>query len=474
MNHYMLEQLTEAGRITPKASLEIKKSKMGIGFEKLDRDVFDPEKAYDKLAKVGVKKVRLQSGWQRTEKTKGVYDFAWLDSIVDNLIVRGMEPWICLCYGNELYNEEARKIFGAVGIPPIFTEVQKNGWANYVRATADHFRGRVNCWEIWNEADGIHCWKHGVNATEYGRFAVATAEAIRSVSPDAYIIGGAVCSAANLFWIDEALSAGMGDVIDALSYHEYTLDESILLEHVPALSALLRSYNPKIKVIQGETGSQSRYDGNGVLSGGSWTQLRQAKQCLRRGVTDLITDVEFTSYFSCMDMIEALNGKVGEKASYLDYGYFGILSADFDENGFSTGEYSPKLVYYAYQNLCSLFAEEVTACELPVIREILPSARTLGSDYSGTYISGGFRKPNGSAAFAYWNPAPMLTTDFESTVSFSTAGIPGRLRIADPLSGRIYDIPERMIENHGSCSHTIKNLPITDYPLLLTFGDFAD
>ena len=29
--------------------------------------------------------------------------------------------------------------------------------------------------------------------------------------------------------------------------------------------------------------------------------------------------VEINSYFSCLDMIEALNGKVGEKASYLDY-----------------------------------------------------------------------------------------------------------------------------------------------------------
>ena len=56
---YQLEQLKEIGRVTPKASVEIKKSKMGIGFEKLDRNVFDPEKAYDKLAKVGVKWVRM-------------------------------------------------------------------------------------------------------------------------------------------------------------------------------------------------------------------------------------------------------------------------------------------------------------------------------------------------------------------------------------------------------------------------------
>lgn len=99
-----MENMIEVGRVTPKKSVDIKKSKLGIGFEKLDRNVFDPEKAYDKLALVGVKWVRIQSGWQRTEREKGVYDFAWLDSVVDNLIERGMKPWICLCYGNELYN----------------------------------------------------------------------------------------------------------------------------------------------------------------------------------------------------------------------------------------------------------------------------------------------------------------------------------------------------------------------------------
>ena len=87
---------------------------------------------------------------------------------------------------------------------------------------------------------------------------------------------------------------------------------------------------------------------------------------MRHAIADLITEVEFTSYFSCMDMIEALNGKVGDLSSYLDYGYFGILGADFDENGFASGEYTPKPSYYAYQNVCSIFAEDFEVCDLPL------------------------------------------------------------------------------------------------------------
>ena len=97
-----MERFTKMGIISTKTALDVKKTPFGIGFEKLDRDVFDPEKAYDKISKVGAKWVRLQSGWQKTEKEEGVYDFAWLDTIVDNLIERGMTPWLCLCYGNGL------------------------------------------------------------------------------------------------------------------------------------------------------------------------------------------------------------------------------------------------------------------------------------------------------------------------------------------------------------------------------------
>lgn len=75
-----------------------------------------------------MKWARLQSGWQRTEKEKGVYDFKWLDGIVDKMLEIGVEPWLCLCYGNSLYTDSAKKVFGAVGCPPIKTEEERKAW----------------------------------------------------------------------------------------------------------------------------------------------------------------------------------------------------------------------------------------------------------------------------------------------------------------------------------------------------------
>ena len=139
-----MERLHYEGKLPTFAATDIPRSRIGIGFEKLDRDVFDPEKAYDKVARIGIKKIRIQSGWARTEKSEGVYDFAWLDAIVDNLRSRGMEPWICLCYGNPIYTELAKLRFGAVGCPPISTEREMDAWLAYVSATVAHFNGRVS------------------------------------------------------------------------------------------------------------------------------------------------------------------------------------------------------------------------------------------------------------------------------------------------------------------------------------------
>ena len=271
------------GTIQSKKSSEIKASKIGIGFEKLDRDIFDPEKAYDYVADCGVKKARIQSGWARTEKEKGVYDFAWIDSIVNNFINRGIEPWICLCYGNPLYNNLAKKVFGAVGCPPIFSDEEKQAWLNYVKATVVRYKDKVIYFEIWNEPDGDWCWKHGANAAELGEFTLATAKAIKEVNPDAKTIGGVVCIR-NLSFLNTAFKSGMGEYLDFISFHEYTHDERNVFEKTKCYRTLAQYYNPNIELIQGESGAQSKSSGHGALCDGAWTEEIQAKQLARHTI----------------------------------------------------------------------------------------------------------------------------------------------------------------------------------------------
>lgn len=480
-----MERLKRIGQIKVKSAAEVEKTRLGIGFEKLDRAVFDPEKAYDKIAAIGVKWTRIQSGWARTEKEKGVYDFAWLDDIVDNLLRRGLTPWMVLCYGNPVYSSYAEKYFGAVGCPPISTKEEMDAWIRYVEATVAHFKGRIPYYEIWNEPDGGYSWKHphgenepepGPNATEYGKFAIETADAIHRADPDAKAIGLVVCSFKKLPYINEALATGLADHIDAASFHAYVSDDTDRPTYIALLRKLLDSYRPGLELIQTETGGQSRSDGSGAMHGFAWTPERQMKHQLRNLLHDLASDITFTSFFTSMDMIEALRGLNADKKSYLDYGYFGVLSADFDENGFSTGEYTPKPAYYSLQNLASVFSESVTPDSSVVyVRKTLECRRLNGSDCKDkTVCSYAFSKPNGAKAIAYWNAVPLLTSTYAGTISFEVYGQPNDIRLVDLASGTVYALPEDMIAEKGNGQIDLVNIPLTDSPMLLTFGDFVE
>ena len=463
-------RLKEIGRIEPVNAKSLKTSRLGIGFEKLDRAVFDPEKAYDKLGEIGVKWVRLQSGWQRTETEKGVYHFEWLDSIVDNIIARGMIPWMCVCYGNQLYDDKAKTRFGAVGCMPVHTEEQKNAWESYCSALAAHFMGRCDHFEIWNEPDGDWNIETAETAETVGAFNRDSAIALKKGNSKAYVIGGALCATLIKF-LNRMHSTGFGEYVDAISFHEYTYDEGSVRQKVDGIRVVNKLYGFDLPVIQGESGSQSRYGGHGALHTAAWTERKQCKQLLRHLVADLLSGVEFASYFTCVDMIEALNGKVGDIASYLDYGYFGVLGADFDENGMSTGEYEPKPSYYALQNLASLLGGELENIDFPAVflRGNAPHTGYRPNIGCTEASYGGFKLDDGSLALAYWYPDDIMTRDFEGAVTLEIAAPReySRITLVDPMDGKIYEIPESIMKPDGYGGYVFEHLVIRDYPLFL-------
>jgi len=476
-----MERLKKIGSLPAYAASDITSSRLGIGFEKLDRDVFDPEKAYDKVSAIGVKYARIQSGWMRTEKEKGVYDFAWLDSIVDNLIARGMKPWMCLCYGNPLYTPLAKVVFGAVGCPPINSEEAKEAWINYVKATVSHFKGRVSVYEVWNEPDCPYSWKHydgetkaemdlTVNATEYGIFAADTAIAVKEADPDAKVAGFALAHPAILKFVNDAMATGLYKYIDYVSFHIYSSYDERRERVIQGLRRIVDMYDPSIKLIQGESGAQTRSDGKGAMAGFAWTPEKQRKALLRGLITDLALGVEFSSYFSTMDMIEALAGRLNDKASYLDYGYFGILGCEFDENGVASGEYYEKPSYYAYSALVSLMHGDSAPESIAYNRLYLESRRVNGEDCRDTSVTvEGFRLDDGRRALVYWNSVDLLTETYEGTISLEIYGKLDTVSLVDLRDGSIYELPSEMVEDIVAGGVRLKNLPLTDCPVAILF-----
>lgn len=467
-----MERLIKVGKVTPKTSQEIKESRFGLGMEKLDRDAFDPSKVYDKVALLGVKWIRLQSGWQKTEKEKNIYNFSWLDEQVDNLLSRGLKPWLCLCYGNKLYDEFAAEYYGAVGCPPIRTKEAYDAWLNYCRETVKHFKGRIEYYEIWNEPEGDWCWKPKVNVLEYAEFAIRTGKVIKETDNSAKVITGShyMRSLAPLY---AEFEAGMAEVTDAITYHDYCYDETFIQHRVKAIRNICDNYKKGIEIIQGESGSQSKSGGSGAMYWVATNERMQAKQLARHTISDILAGVKFTSTFACVDMAENLCAK--ENTVIDTYGWFGVLSAEFDKNtGAAIGEYKEKPSYYCLQNLCSIFDENVEVCDLPILLRPQPSPRIETLDCTdSSLVLGGVKKSNGAKALVYWNSTSMFTfKEWEATITIQSVGLSEKICLIDPMDGSIYEIPENMITKEYDGVLQFNNLPIKDYPMILTFGDF--
>ena len=179
--------LKEIGQIRPRSANEIAGSPFTLGCEVLDRDFADYDEYKEYIVPLGIKTIRLQGGWAKTEKIPGTYDFAWLDHIIDDALSRGLEIMLETDYGNPLYpggggldpQRRVQQAGAAPVVPPAKNGLPRSpeglaAWDNWVRAMADHFKGRVSEWAMWNEPDT----NKETTAEEIVDFNIRTAETI--------------------------------------------------------------------------------------------------------------------------------------------------------------------------------------------------------------------------------------------------------------------------------------------------------
>lgn len=191
---------------------------------------------------------------------------------------------------------------------------------------------------------------------------------------------------------------------------------------------------------------------------------------------DLMSDVAFTSWFSTVDIFENIQNDEGVLSKEW-YGFFGLLGENFDAEGKPLGTYYQKKAYHAMQTLCALFADKIKRIHLPMEFLCLDNSLTGGHDMdlrradAGAFCQG-FEAQNGSRCFAYWKAENILTTDLEASTTLRFIGQEGEIHLIDPYDGNVYAIdPARIKREEGVL--TLMNMPLKDYPLLITFGDFA-
>ncbi len=486
----IFERYEKIGEIKPKTSKEIVDSNFCVGFETLDRDTFDPSRCYEKVGQTGVKWVRVQSGWMKTEKELGVYMFEWLDAIVNGLLEQGVRVWLDLGYSNPLHVPECDHPYG-VGFPPIKTESARSAWRRYIFALTEHFMDRIDHYEVWNEPDWAYWTPNGPNPREYGQFTAETARIIKSLQPKAKValtFASAADTPDSTRYFDIALSFAAND-IDFVVYHGYPIKpEESLEEKLIVMKSICDAHKPGIKIIQGESGCQSSAFGFGAGKGLPWTEEIQAKWLLRRMVIDKSKEeIYFSSYFTAVD-IPDYPGRNGGAP----FCYTGILRGT---------DYSPKPSFYAFRNLCSLFDFNGSDRHYRASFSNRSAADKdfpfVTSDYcpdTGSLRKVSFNK-DGIAMLAYWNPTNMLLGEWYSQASLKVY-IPVGASINNPvfldlLTGNIYVLPEKQYktdllgpehslfghtfsreayvkEGLGGRVHNFAHIPVTDYPIIIT------
>ncbi len=426
------------GKIAPRPASQISASNWSVGAETMDRDytVYANWKAH--LGPLGFKKARLQAGWAKTERTKGIYDWDWLDEIIFDMVEQGVEPWVCLCYGNTVYSDGGGTRLGSQ-IPQ--TQEALQAWENFVGAMVRRYRDVIDEWEVWNEPN------HGKGNTPalYADFLIRTAKRIRREQPKARILAMSLAGVDTKFTDDALAVVAAKDglsLIDVITYHPYSFNPDKSYTAVAKLRDTVAKYSDRITIRQGENGAPSERRNTKALSKYDWTELSQAKWALRRLLGDLGRDIP-SSYFSMADMKypDEINRK-------------GLLLCGDDK----TVEYS-KPAYYALQNLAAVFDDNLQRItNYPYESNCTESLSVFG--YA--------KRDSGLQLVTIWLDGEIpsdsnVKTEIDLTFS---AGAFRKPVYVDLREGKVYEIPRQAWSQQGGNS-AFRNVPCYDCPILI-------
>ncbi|QNN22677.1 hypothetical protein HED60_10510 [Planctomycetales bacterium ZRK34] len=434
-------ELQRIGTLIPKSVDEIETSMWSLGCETLDRSLADWDAYKGYLEPLGIRRIRLQGGWNRTEKKKGEYDFAWLDHIVDDAIDRGLEVCLETSYNNRLY--EPGGATGPGGKLPSGEETLA-AWDRWVEAMVQRYSAKgVKEWMMYNEPN--------LNkANTYDDIVannIRTAQIIKRVDPEAKV-GAFVLAGLNVNMLEKLLTKisdqGKLDLFEWAIYHGYSGNPDRLNPSMDALHEMLDRVAPNIRPWQGEAGCASeavQY----ALSGIDWTEYSHAKWNARRMLCDIGHDVE-SSVFTISDL-----------SYHKDFiSRYGLLKTNPDNSIIKV-----KSAYYTVQNVVSVFNDALA--RVPDYKMTI-----TGTDKQLTWFA--FRdRETGLDVVTLWDGTELPSNDSNITpVDVEIEG--GRFESPvwiDTITGNIYEIPAEQIQREGDVVR-FKDVPVYDGPGVIT------
>ena len=188
---------------------------VGSQFHGMWSDYTDQERleVLDKLAAAGVTWIRLDLGWSSFQESGRNEYSNWYveraDFIVDAARERGMRVLGTLWRTPDWANGGAGTI-----VPPS----DPADYGNFAGWIAEHFRGRVDAWEIWNEPNLDYFFDGSIQ--EYVGLLRSAYPAIKAGDPEAEVVlGGPAYN--DTPWLRQMYEAGGGPFFDVMATHPY-------------------------------------------------------------------------------------------------------------------------------------------------------------------------------------------------------------------------------------------------------------
>jgi len=442
--------LTHLGTLAPKNVQEIETSRWTLGCETIDREYSDYNAFKTYLPALGIRRIRLQGGWARTEKDPGLYDFAWLDQIIEDALSRGLQIWLETDYGNPAYEGGGGRTL-AGGFPT--SQVALAAWDKWVAAMATRYKGKVRDWAMWNEPDINK--KH--TPADIADFNIRTAEIIKGIIPKARI-GALSLATLNPDFMDRCLQRlaekDKLDLFEWVIYHGYTMNPDTAYGNVEKIRDVVKRYSPRLRLWQGENGTQSEWCRSGALSKYPWTELTQAKWDTRRMLGDIGHDVDST-VFTAADLDYRTtpfhNGLVR----------YGLIKTAGAAENFRV--LKVKMAYYAVQNVVSVFNDAV---------ELIPDFPWEVTCVKPVVVYGHRCRSNGQPIIVFWDKS-NVPGNANDTVPATLKIKSGRFAQpvwVDVIAGNVYEIPAEKIAVEGD-TLTFTDIPVYDAPALITDRD---
>jgi hypothetical protein len=449
------------GSVKPRSTSEIGSSNWLLGCETMDRDFTDYDQFKEYIAPLGIKRLRMQAGWDKTETVKGQYDWAWLDHIINDAHKRGFKPWLQTSYGNHNYPDGGGSNLGA-GVPTSREALE--AWDRWVEALVQRYKDKVVDWEVWNEpnfGDNLENTPEKSAAMN-----IRTIDIIKRIQPEAKVSGLALghigLAYADAFFKILAEKKKIR-LFDNFTYHDYTYNPDSHYPRVMQLRAVLDKYAPDIPLRQGENGAPSSPGfGRGALGDYAWSELTQAKWDTRRMLGDLGHDIE-TTVFGIIEMAYT-NGPINR------LNYKGIIKSDSLKRAIR-----PKMAYYAIQNVTALFdhsLQRITHVEASHNRSFIPADKThmvyTQSTDRSLAVYAYQHKDSKKQLYTIWMddfiPVESNATR-KLTFTFANGNIDQPVYV-DIITGGVYAIPASQWKKTGDVC-TFTDIPIYDAPILI-------